>query len=177
MSGAVKILPYYTYVDYEHWEGHWELIEGIPYAMSPLPVPKHQRIAARLTTEFSVQFRNCNACTVYQPLDYHVADDTILQPDMLIVCKEITKKFLDFPPELVSEILSPATALKDRHSKFSIYEAQAIRYYLIISPETEDVEVYELENKVYVLKKKGKDFSFDFSFATCKAAVDFKEIW
>jgi Uma2 family endonuclease len=177
MSGAVKILPHYTYADYEQWDGQWELIEGIPYAMSPLPVPQHQRIAARLTTEFSVQFRNCQACTVYQPLDYRVTEDTIVQPDMLVVCNEITKKYLDFPPELVAEILSPATALKDRHSKYSIYESQAIRYYLIISPETEEVEVYELENNKYIQKQKGKDFSYPFSFGTCRATVDFKQIW
>ncbi|TCK06622.1 hypothetical protein [Phorcysia thermohydrogeniphila] len=28
-------LPHYTYEDYKHWEGKWELIEGIPYAMCP----------------------------------------------------------------------------------------------------------------------------------------------
>ena len=52
MSDAVKILPHYTYSDYLNWEGQWELIEGIPYAMNPLPIPKHLRIAGRLTAEF-----------------------------------------------------------------------------------------------------------------------------
>ncbi len=37
-----KILPYYTYEDYLRWEGQWEVIEGIPYAMSPMPRPEHQ---------------------------------------------------------------------------------------------------------------------------------------
>ncbi|HJY21679.1 MAG TPA: hypothetical protein VJ279_02270 [Hanamia sp.] len=32
---AVKIQPYYTYKDYCAWEGRWELIDGIPFAMSP----------------------------------------------------------------------------------------------------------------------------------------------
>jgi hypothetical protein len=38
MSTGAKILPYYTYYTYEdylHWEGRWELIDGIPYAMTP----------------------------------------------------------------------------------------------------------------------------------------------
>lgn len=34
---AVRILPHYTYSDYCNWEGRWELIEWIPYAMSPAP--------------------------------------------------------------------------------------------------------------------------------------------
>jgi hypothetical protein len=104
MSSAAKILPHYTYHEWEQWEGQWELIEGIPYAVSPLPVPKHQKIAMALGSEF-------------------------------------TKKYLDFPPALVLEILSPATPLKDRHNKYSIYESQGIPYYLIISPDTEEVEV------------------------------------
>jgi Uma2 family endonuclease len=177
MSGAVKILPHYTYSEYEQWEGQWELIEGIPYAMSPSPIPAHQRIAARLTTEFSVQLRSCPGCTVYQPLDYRIADDTILQPDMLIVCQEITKKYLDFPPALVAEISSPATALKDRHSKFSIYESQAIPYYLILSPDTQEVEVYALVERSYTLVQKGHAVKYDFSFGNYSAAVDFNEIW
>lgn len=36
-------LPYYTYDDYKSWEGRWELIHGIPYAMSPYPTLKHIR--------------------------------------------------------------------------------------------------------------------------------------
>ncbi|HZH65515.1 MAG TPA: hypothetical protein VEY10_11550 [Flavisolibacter sp.] len=52
MSGAVKILPYYTYEDYVQWEGKWELIDGIPHAMSPAPTPKHQIIANTLGALF-----------------------------------------------------------------------------------------------------------------------------
>lgn len=48
MDSPVKILSYYTYADYAQWEGQWELIDGIPYAMSPSPVPKHQRIANKI---------------------------------------------------------------------------------------------------------------------------------
>ena len=52
MGSAIKILPHYTYEDYCQWEGRWELIDGIPYAMSPAPTPHHQRIGANLITEF-----------------------------------------------------------------------------------------------------------------------------
>lgn len=177
MSGALRILPHYTYADYERWEGQWELIEGIPYAKSPLPVPRHQRIAVNLSVEFATQLKNCGSCAVYQPIDYLIGDDTILQPDMLVVCGEIKKKFLDFPPALVVEILLPSTALKDRHTKYSIYESQKVKYYIIVSPDTEEVEVFELENDAYALKQKGKAFVHTFSFEGCSAAVNFQEIW
>ncbi len=178
MSLAIKILPHYTYDDWLNWEGQWELIDGFPYAMSPMPVPKHQRIANALGGEFYLRLKECINCKAYQAIDYKISDDTIVQPDMLIVCKPITKKFLDFPPALVVEILSPSTALKDRHSKFDIYENQRIPYYLIVSPDTEEVEVFVLENDKYVLQQKGRNIEFDFSFESeCKTSIDFKEIW
>ena len=177
MSDAVKILPHYTYDDYLHWEGKWEIIEGIPYAMSPAPGPKHQRIAVNLSTVFALALKNCKACTVYQPLDYLLQNDTVLQPDMLIVCDEIEKKFLDFPPGLVAEILSPATALKDRHTKYSLYQSQAIPYYIIIDPDAEEAEVHALENSAYQLKQKGRNFIHDFDLEKCRANVNFGEIW
>lgn len=58
MSSAYKILPHYTFNDWKIWEGKWELIDGIPFAMSPTPVPEHQRIAAELVTEFTLALRN-----------------------------------------------------------------------------------------------------------------------
>lgn len=177
MNSAIKILPHYTYEDYVQWEGRWELIEGVPYAMSPLPVPKHQRIAVNLTTEFRAALKKCKKCVTYQPLDYKIKEDTIIQPDMLVVCKPITKKFLDFPPALVVEILSPATALKDRHTKFEIYQSQNIPYFIIVSPENEEVEIYEMDKSEYKLVKSGHSVIHGFNFEDCNANIHFNEIW
>ncbi len=121
MSSALKILPHYTYEDFCQWEGRWELIEGIPYAMSPAPHPKHQWISNNLKSEFRVEIKKkkCSTCKVYDFLDVKYSDDTIFKPDGLVVCGDIKKAFLDFPPKLVFEVLSPSTALKDIHTKFS----------------------------------------------------------
>jgi Uma2 family endonuclease len=172
------MLPHYTFEDYILWEGKWELIYGIPYAMSPSPVPKHQRIAASLGVEIGRALQTCDGpCKLYHPIDYKVSEDTVLQPDLLVVCGKIEKTYLDFPPGLVVEILSPSTALKDRHTKFPIYERQGIRYFVIISPEKEVVEIYELEDGEYNLKTKGSDIKQDFIFPDCSISVDFSAIW
>ena len=118
----------------------------------------------------------CKNSKTYQPIDYRVADDTIVQPDMLVVCGEITKKYLDFPPALVAEILSPVTALKNRHSKFSIYEKQGIAYYIIISPETEEAEIYQLGRLLYPGNKRQKLF-LQLYFWLMRADINFGEIW
>jgi Uma2 family endonuclease len=177
MSSAVKILPHYTYADYEKWEGKWELIDGVPYAMSPAPAPKHQTIAGNLHAEFRQQLKKCGKCKIYQPIDYMVEDDTVLQPDMLVVCGEIVKKFLDFAPALVVEVLSPSTAAKDRFSKFPIYQSKASPYYLIIDPDREEAEVYELFDGQYKMTARGNDIVHDFTLDSCNARIDFKEIW
>jgi Uma2 family endonuclease len=177
MGSPAKIFPHYTYREWEQWDGQWELIEGIPFAMSPMPVPKHQRIAAGISSEFRMQMKQCKNCSVYLPIDYRITEDTILEPDMLIVCGEITKKYLDFPPALVVEILSPSTALKDRHTKFYLYEQQGVKYYLIVDDDQEFIEVYELIDGSYKLIQTGKDFSHHFSFDLCSVTIDFKEIW
>ena len=41
MNVAHKYLPNYNYEDYCQWERQWELIERIPYAMSPTLIPIH----------------------------------------------------------------------------------------------------------------------------------------
>jgi len=141
MNVAHKYLPNYTYEDYCQWEGQWELIEGIPYAMSPLPIP------------------------------------TILQPDLLVVCKKIEKKYLDFSPELVVEILSQSTAVKDRNIKKEIYLAEGVKYFLILDPQTKKIEIYEAINNAYSpVSISPNNFVFTFKDG-CTANVDFKDIW
>ena len=54
MAAKAHILPHYTFEDWLHWEGRWEIIHGLPYAMSPSPVPKHQVTANALGVEFGL---------------------------------------------------------------------------------------------------------------------------
>ncbi len=177
---AVKLLPYYTYQDYCNWEGRWELIEGIPFAMSPSLNMKHQWVAANIIYELrtAVKNSNCKHCKVYNFIDIKIEEDTIVQPDCSIVCKPTKKNFLDFAPSLVVEILSDATALKDRHTKFSLYENFGIKYYLIVDTEKESIEIYSLQDSKYILQKNPADIPFIFSLDNnCKIEVFLKNIW
>lgn len=176
MGGRVEKLPYYTYADYEHWEDQWELIEG-NRVEQPSPVYKHQRVATRLTVAFSIELKDSPTCKVCQPFDYLVSADTVLQPDMLVICGEPREKYLDFPPVLVAEILSPSTASRDKVTKFRLYESQGVLYYLILSPEKQEVEIYYWEDGKYVLKAKGCDIRFTFELPDCTAKIDFSQIW
>lgn len=66
MKLAEKYIPLYTYNDWLYWEGRWELIEGHPVAMSPMPIPEHQRVASESipSTGTSLTFSSISAFTV-----------------------------------------------------------------------------------------------------------------
>lgn len=55
MSLAEKYPVRYTVEDWKKWEGDWELVEGVPYALAS-PKPKNQiflvKIASFLTNVF-----------------------------------------------------------------------------------------------------------------------------
>jgi Uma2 family endonuclease len=178
MSIAEKYRPYYTYDDYCQWEGQWELIEGMPYAMCPAPVPQHQRVSLILSVQFEKALKGgCKKCKTYLPLDWKITDDTIIQPDVLIVCEKIEKKFLDFPPVLVAEILSPSTAAKDRGEKMELYQSQQVKYYLIIDPQFKKTEVYQLiEGKYQPVSINPETFTFNL-LDDCTAEVNLTDIW
>jgi Uma2 family endonuclease len=178
MGVAQKYIPHYTYDDWLYWEGRWELIEGIPVAMSPAPLPEHQRVTAELMAEFVVALRQskCMQCKVYNFIDYKIADDTILEPDVLVVCGNITKNYLDFPPALVIEVLSKSTLDKDRGVKFDLYEKQGVKYYLIVDTRSKSIEVYELQNSKY----QQHDYNSDFMFSLdddCLIAPQLNNVW
>lgn len=180
MSSAIKILPHYTHEDYCNWEGRWEVIEGIPFAMSPAPVPQHQLVGANIIYELSTPIKKsgCGNCKVYQFIDVKIEEDTIVQPDALIVCGAIAKSFLDFPPALVVEILSPSTAFKDRHVKFSLYEKMGIKYFLLVDTDRKVMEVNSIIDKKYQLSNYPEDHPFQFVLEDdCKIKVHLNDIW
>ena len=181
MSTAVKILPHYTYDEYCLWEGRWEIIQGIPFAMSPAPNPRHQWISSNIKYELkdAIKKSGCKDCKVYDFIDLKFSEDTVVQPDAVVVCGEITKPFLDFPASIVVEILSPSTAMKDRNNKFTIYQTEKIPYFIIIDVDKNDIEVYHLkEDGKYQLESIASEVPYTFYLdENCSAEVLLKNIW
>jgi Uma2 family endonuclease len=177
MSIAEKYRPHYTYADYCLWEGRWELIEGMPYAMSPAHNSRHQLVATELGSKFSQALKGCKKCKVYQPIDWKITEDTVVQPDLSVICKPFnTITHLDFPPALVVEILSPSTAMKDRREKFELYEKQGVKYYLIVDPAFNKVEIFELISNSYQAVAVTPS-AFDFLIEDCTAIISFVDLF
>lgn len=147
----------YTYADYLTWpdEERWELIDGVPYDMSPAPNRRHQEISMALAGEFYA-FLKGKPCKVYAapfdvrlPRDGEVEDKdikTVVQPDLVIVCKRerLDDKGCLKAPDLAVEILSRYTSSKDSVKKFNLYEREGVREYWVIRPDEKTVAVFKL---------------------------------
>ncbi len=149
--------------------------------MSPAPSPRHQFISTNIKYELKDGIRKtgCRKCKVYDFIDVFASDDTIVQPDALIVCGDINKPYLDFPAALVVEILSPSTALKDRNNKLYIYQSLKIPYYLIIDPDQQVIEIYVLQpDGHYQSFRPGPEGRFSFLLDDdCQIEVALAQIW
>jgi Uma2 family endonuclease len=146
--------------------------------MSPAPVPKHQWVASVLTAEFIAALKKGRcSCKVYQPLDYKLSDDTVFQPDLSVVCQPITKKYLDFPPAIVIEILSETARSKDRSVKYPKDEAEGIPYYLMVDPNTNTVEIYQLTDGRYQRQPFDQRNPYEFVLNDYRVGMVFDTIW
>ncbi|MFA5234912.1 MAG: Uma2 family endonuclease [Sulfurimonas sp.] len=180
--GAIKLedIPRYTYDDYKQWEGEWELISGVAYAMSPAPMIKHQSISANIAWQLKEAFKNCKVCQALLPVDWKINEDTILQPDNSIICHEPQNDaYITKAPKIIFEVLSKSTAKKDTGIKFEIYEREGVEYYIIVNPDDKVAKVYHLKEGRYIKLIDASDEKVDFNIKECdqKVEFDFSKIW
>jgi Uma2 family endonuclease len=133
-------LPHYTYGDYCQWQGDWELYGGIPIAVTPSPFGRHQVLLTRLAwlIQSELEANGCE-CQAIVELDWVVSDDTVVRPDLLVVCGGMPTRHLESLPSLVIEVLSPSTRASDLGFKRGLYEREGVPSYLIVDPEKEIV--------------------------------------
>ena len=133
---AAVVLETYTYDDYKHWEGEWELIYGHPYAMAPSPIGKHQFIMGKIIYNLNKNLDKleCNECFVLGEIDYIISNDTVLKPDVALVYGKLPK-YIRKPPVAVFEIISPSTKLRDEITKKDIYQKEGIKYLFLVYPD------------------------------------------
>ncbi|WP_456405353.1 Uma2 family endonuclease [Thiolapillus sp.] len=172
-----KDLPHYTYSDYRQWEGRWELIGGIPYAMTPAPSIQHQKISQKIAVLLDVALSNCNECMALLPVDWKIDEDTVVQPDNLVICYKPDNSYLTKAPTLIFEILSKGTASKDKNTKFTLYEKEGVHHYVIVDPAEKLAKVYSLHEGRYIKIMDATDEECEFDLGKCRITFDFSTIW
>lgn len=132
-----------------------EFIDG-EIAMAPAPVPYHQSISGnlyRLLDRYIYAQRLGRL--LYAAVDVELEPESrIVEPDLLFIAQErvtdlVGEKRITGAPDLIVEILSSATAHRDRHVKLPLYAASGVAEYWIVDPDSKAVEVYILDGDTY----------------------------
>jgi len=153
-SVAEKLRSRFTVADYLTWpeDERWELIEGVPYNMSPAPSIKHQNVVMNIAAWLNVSLKG-KACKPFvAPVDVVLSQEDVVQPDVLVVCdpQKIGEKASHGAPDLIFEVLSPSTALKDMREKKTLYQRAGVVEYVVIDPLENYVQRFILnDNRQY----------------------------
>ena len=90
----------------------------------------------------------------HAPYDVILAEDVVVQPDILFVGKPrveiVLKRGIFGPPDLVIEILSESDPERDTVRKLAIYGRHGVPEYWIVDPERDRIEVFVLEGGALV---------------------------
>ncbi len=117
--------------------------------VTPAPGWQHQRIVGRLFRLLAGACDNLGTLeAMIAPADVSWGDDTLVQPDVFVVPKElaIAGETARAPAlVLVAEVLSPSTARQDRFPKRALYQRQGVTTIWLVDPEQRLVEVWTPE--------------------------------
>lgn len=175
-SFNLQDLPHYSYADYLHWEGRWELIHGIPYAMTPAPTVEHQHISSKIDRQLGDLLDNCEHCHALLPVDWKITEDTVVQPDNLVICFPPEGTYISKTPALIFEILSKSTAQKDQQTKYKIYQQEGVKYYVIVDPGERIAKVFELASGKFHKLIDASDETVSFDLGDCEIQFDFGKV-
>ena len=122
-----------------------EIVDG-DLRVVPAPNIRHQRISRNLEFALGEYIRqNDLGELLHAPCDVLLAQDNVVQPDILFVAKDrlgiIGSACVEGPPDLIIEILSEGTKHGDRILKRKLYARFAVSEYWIVDPESKTIEV------------------------------------
>ena len=153
-AGGYTLDDYYALPD----DYRCELIDGVIYDMAA-PSFIHQMIAGEIYLSFSsmIKKHGGKCVTLIAPCDVQLDmdEDTMLQPDVMIVCDrdKLKGRVVYGAPDLTVEVLSDSTRSKDIIKKTAKYFDAGVKEYWIVDPKDEKITVYifgdELEVRTY----------------------------
>lgn len=160
----------FTYSDYlkNKEEKYFEVLNGISF-IAPAPNPYHQDVSRNLFSilERYIQKNKCGKL-YYAPVDVILSDTVILQPDLFYIQNEnlsiIKNNGIFGVPDLVIEIVSPSSLVKDTEYKKKIYQEFKVKEYWTVFYLEKVVVVYSLLNDNYEV----------FSFAETEGKIKSK---
>jgi Uma2 family endonuclease len=128
----------------------YEIIDG-ELCVTPSPRPLHQQIVGLLVEILSPFVRKHRLGRIYPgPIDVLLDDGNYLTPDLVFVRRDlaetVTDRGVESAPDLVVEVISPSTALRDRGVKRVRYAQFGVREYWIVDAQLGRVEIHRLDS-------------------------------
>lgn len=142
-----------------------ELIMG-ELVMSPAPKDSHQSVILPAATCLGKLIPDGTIRVA--PTDVHLDFENVVQPDIFWVsdtnehCHLGEDGYWHGAPDLIIEILSPATAKRDKDEKYHLYERFGVREYWMIDPDAHLIEVYRNQQGYFMrhgVFGPGQDFT------------------
>lgn len=142
----------YTYSDYLKLlcEGscQYEILDG-KLQRSPAPNTLHQRVLVKILHVLQHYFWEKDPLgeVLAAPLILILSDTNVIQPDLVYIPGEsdiIEDQSVNGVPELIVEILSPATVGTDRIKKTRVYNRFGVPHYWMVDPEGQIMQAYAL---------------------------------
>ena len=123
----------------------YQLLDG-EMILAPSPITRHQTIVMRLVLALErFVAENGLGRVWFAPLDVILSNHDVTQPDILFVSNAragiVTRANIQGAPDLVVEVLSPATVQYDRGYKELLYGRHGVLEYWLVDPDAETVEV------------------------------------
>jgi Uma2 family endonuclease len=138
----------------------------------------HQYLATQILVNLQLQLNECPySCYVFAELDWIISNDTVVRPDIMVVCDQDLGQKVTKAPELIFEIVSNQRARIDEIIKLNLYAQEGVDYYVLVYPDFKKARIYRLQDGVY---KKAGDFvaeEFRFDGLKCSISLDFAKIW
>ena len=169
-------LPHYTMEDWRRWEGDWELIEGVPYAMAPSPGVTHRSVGVKIVRQLDEALEACPEYMVVYETDWEVSSDTVIRPDCMVICGQAGER-VRRAPRILFEIVSPQSVIRDEHLKFEIAEREGVPYYVLVYPGGRVAKVFQWREGRYVKAADCTSETFEFGLEACAVGVDFSRVW
>jgi Uma2 family endonuclease len=125
-----------------------ELIDG-EHHMSPAPDLRHQSIVLNLAAILLAFVRAHGLGKVLTaPTDVVLSAHDVVEPDVLFVAAgradRLRERYVAGAPDLVVEVLSPASRGMDKIKKRRLYETHGVPEYWIVDPVAATIEVYRM---------------------------------
>lgn len=126
----------------------YEIIDD-ELVVTPAPSLHHQRIAGRLFAKLFGFVEEHDLGEVFPaPVDVLFAEGDYMEPDIVFVRKGradlLSDRGVEGAPDLLVEILSPSTELRDRGVKLDRYRLYGVGEYWVVDPDERTVEVWDL---------------------------------